>query len=198
MLQVAFPAIVPPVKVTEPAVLVTIPPPHWGEAGTPETVTPTGKVSVMETCVSGVFTSLFLMVIVSTRVSPTHMVFEGVKALLTEGGVTATTVKVALAGVVLVTATGVPPSFPVDTRLFVGMVLIKLPVVVEVTFTSTKHSPGVAPTWAGTVPPLNDKAVVLGTATTAPPHVLLIPAGFAMDNPGWMPTRLSDQLALVS
>ena len=46
MVQFEFPGIDPPVNVTAVAVLVTIPPPHCGDAGTPDTVNPAGRVSV--------------------------------------------------------------------------------------------------------------------------------------------------------
>lgn len=48
------------------------------------------------------------------------------------------------------------------------------------------------------MPPLNDKVVAPATAVTDPPHVLTIFAGFAMMRPGWTPTRLSVQEALVN
>jgi hypothetical protein len=59
------------------------------------------------------------------------------KPLLKEGGETATTVNVALAGVVLEMTTGVPPSFPLAFKLFAGMVLMRFPAVVDVTLIST-------------------------------------------------------------
>ena len=90
------------------------------------------------------------------------------------------TVNVALAGVVLVIET--PP--PVELNSFAGIVLIRLPIVVEVTSIPTVHSPGVVPTWAGTVPPFNDKVVVPDTAVTLPPQLFEILAGFAIDKPG--------------
>ena len=104
------------------------------------------------------------------------------------------TVNVALAGVVLVIET--PP--PVELNALAGIVLIRFPAVVEVTSTPTVHSPGVTPTCAGTVPPLNDKVVDPGTAVTLPPQVLETFAGFAMDKPGCTPTKLSVQEALLS
>jgi hypothetical protein len=72
------------------------------------------------------------------------------------------------------------------------------PGVVEVTSIDTVHEPGVAPTWAGTVPPLNDKTVPPATAVTVPPQLLLRFTGFAIEIPGWTPTKLSVQEALVS
>jgi hypothetical protein len=41
----------PPPRVIEVAVLVTVPPPHWGEAGGDATVTFAGKLSVSDTLV---------------------------------------------------------------------------------------------------------------------------------------------------
>ncbi|HLF90604.1 MAG TPA: hypothetical protein VI451_16785 [Anaerolineales bacterium] len=62
----------------------------------------------------------------------------------------------------------------------------------------TVHEPGVVPTCAGTVPPLNDKVVPPETAVTVPPQLLLEFTGFAIEIPGWTPTKLSVQEALVS
>jgi hypothetical protein len=149
-----------------------------------------GKLSVMDAPVKSPLGALLLIVTLSTLTSPTKTVF-GEKDLLTEGGLTPTTVNVALAGVVLVIET--PP--PVELNSPAGIVLIKLPMVVEVTSIATVHSPGVMPTWAGTVPPLSDKVVVPGTAVTLPPQELEMFAGFAIDNPGCTPARLSVQEA---
>jgi hypothetical protein len=149
-----------------------------------------GKLSVMDAPVKSPLGALLLIVTLSTLTSPTKTVF-GEKDLLTEGGLTPTTVNVALAGVVLVIET--PP--PVELSSPAGIVLIKLPMVVEVTSIATVHSPGVMPTWAGTVPPLSDKVVVPGTAVTLPPQELEMFAGFAIDNPGCTPARLSVQEA---
>jgi len=162
-----------------------------GKAGF-ATTTFVGKVSVIDTWVKGITTLLLLIVIASTLVSPTQTVL-GAKALVTVGEATPTTVTVALAGVVLVIEK--PP--PVELKALAGMVLIKFPRVEEVTSIPTVHSPGVAPTCAGTVPPLSDKVVVPGTAVTLPPQVLDMFAGFAIDNPGCTPTRLSVQEALL-
>ena len=104
----------------------------------------------------------------------------GLKLLLTEGAAIPVTFRVALAGLVLLMV--VPP--PVELRAPTGIVLIKLPGVVEVTLTDTVHDPGVDPDWAGTVPPLNDKEVAPGTAVTVPPQVLVKFTGFARKMPG--------------
>lgn len=48
------------------------------------------------------------------------------------------------------------------------------------------------------MPPFNDSIVVLGTAVTMPPQVLLISPGDAIDNPGCTPIKLSVQLASVN
>jgi len=155
--------------------------------------TSVGKVSVIDTWVKGITALVLLIVIANTLVSPTQIVL-GAKALDTVGDATPTTVTVALAGVVFVIET--PP--PVELSASGGMVLIRFPRVVEVTSIPTVHSPGVAPTCAGTVPPLSDKVVVPGTAVTLPPQELDMFAGFAIDNPGCTPTRLSVQEALLN
>jgi hypothetical protein len=61
----------------------------------------------------------------------------GAKVLLNDGGATATTVNVALAGVVFETVTGVTPSMPCEVKLPAGIVLIRAPGKVAVTSTST-------------------------------------------------------------
>ena len=101
---------------------------------------------------------------------------------------------VALAGSVLEMV--VPP--PDADSSWAGIVLIRLPTVVEVTVIVTVHEPGVDPVWAGTVPPLNDNVVDPETAVTEPPQVLIRPTGFAITRPDWTPIKLSDQEALVS
>ena len=100
--------------------------------------------------------------------------------MFTAGGRIAPTRSVALAGVVFVT---VPPS-PLELSEPIGIVLIRFPGVVEVTFTPTVHDPGVTPTCGGTVPPANDNVVEPGTAVTVPPHVFETSGGFAILIPG--------------
>ena len=107
-------------------------PPNGGLART----TPAGRVSLKEVPVRFVFVSLLLIVMDSVLTFPIDIVF-GAKPLLNVGGVTATTVNVALAGVVLEMVTGVPPSLPLAFKLLAGMVLMRLPGVVDVTFIST-------------------------------------------------------------
>lgn len=114
----------------EPPQLVNV-----GETGLART-TLAGRVSVNEVPVRFVFVSLLLIVMVSVLTSPIDIVL-GANPLLNEGGVTAVTINVALAGESLEIVTVVPPSLPVDTKLLAGMVLIRLPIVVDVTFTST-------------------------------------------------------------
>lgn len=104
------------------------------------------------------------------------------------------TFNVALAGVVLLMV--VPP--PVEDRLPAGIVLMRLPVRVEVTLIEIVHDPGVDPDCAGTVPPVSDRVVLPAVALTEPPQVLDKPTGSAITRPGWTPTRLSVQEALVS
>jgi hypothetical protein len=119
------------------------------------------------------------MVIVSWLISPAQIVLE-LKLLLTEGVRGAITFNVALAGVVLEMIT--PP--PVELNAPAGMVLIRFPVVLEVTSIETVHDPGVDPDCAGTVPPLSDKVVPPAGALAEPPQVLLKLTGFAIVSPG--------------
>lgn len=100
-----------------------------------------GKVSVRDACARAVLRSLFLIRMASVLVCPTKMVF-GEKLLLTVGEWSKSTCSVALAGVVLVT---VPPS-PLEDNTPAGMVLIRFPVVVDVTLIDTVQEPGVSPT----------------------------------------------------
>lgn len=60
----------PPVRVTELAVDVTVPPLHWGEAGVPYTVKPVGNGSVNSTPVNAVDVELRI-VRVTVLVPPT-------------------------------------------------------------------------------------------------------------------------------
>lgn len=91
----------------------------------------------------------------------------GLKLLLTDGPPAPTTLRVALAGLVLLMV--VPP--PVEFSAPTGIVLIQFPAVVEVTLTDTVHEPGVVPDWAGTVPPLRDMVDTPAAAVTLPPQV---------------------------
>lgn len=108
------------------------------------------------------------------------MVFAA-KFLSTVGAMIVDTCKVALAGVVFVAKF---PLLSVAVTVPAGMVLIKLPAVVEVTFTVTVHCPFVPPTLAGTVPPLKEMLVPPVTALTVPPQLLLTMAGVARLIPG--------------
>ena len=74
--------------------------------------------------------------------------------------------KVALAGFVFVIF--VPP--PAEENAPVGIVLIKLPKVVEVTLIDTVQDPGVDPDWAGTLPPLKEMVFEPVAAFTVPPQ----------------------------
>jgi hypothetical protein len=170
-------------------------PPHpvnIGETGLARK-TSAGRLSVSETCVNVVLGSLFLITMESWLVPPIQIV-PGLKLLLTEGIGLPATFKVALAGLVLVM---LAPS-PVEVSAPAGMVLIRFPAVVEVTLMETVHEPGVIPTWAGTVPPLNEKVVEPATAVTEPPQVLVNPIGLAMASPDWTPIKLSVHEALVN
>ena len=152
-----------------------------------------GKVSASEVCVREINGSVLLIVIVSTLGSPTNTVF-GEKDLLSEGESIPIAISVALAGVVLVMES--PP--PVELNAPAGIVLIRVPVANAVTSIPTVHSPGILPTCAGTVPPLNDNVVVPGVEVTLPPQELVTFAGFAINSPDFTPTRLSVQEALFS
>lgn len=138
-----------------------------------------GRASVSETWVKVVLGSLFLITMESWLVPPAQIV-PGLKLLLMEGTGLAATFKVALAGLVLVT---VEPA-PVEFNAPAGRVLIRFPAVVEVTLSETVHDPGVIPSWAGTVPPLNEKLVEPAAAVTEPPQELVNPMGLAMASPG--------------
>lgn len=151
-----------------------------------------GSSSISDACVRAIVGSSFLIRIVNALICPTSMVL-GEKLLFNVGARTISTCRVALAGVLLVTG----PNSPDEVNEFAGIVLIRLPGVVEVTSIDTVHEPGV-PTASGTVPPLNDKVVPPGTAVTEPPHVFDTFAGLAMKMPGCTPTKLSVQLALVN
>ena len=74
-----------------------------------------GSVSVNDVPVRFVFVSLLLIVILNVLTLPAEIVF-GENPLLNVGGVTAMTVNVALAGVVLVIFTEVPLSFPLALK----------------------------------------------------------------------------------
>ena len=82
-----------------------------------------------------------------------------------EGGVIVSTKSVALEGEVLPMVND--PPMAVDDNAPSGMVLIKLPALMEVTSTETVQEPGVPRFWAGTVPPVRDKVVPPATALTA-------------------------------
>ena len=129
----------------------------------------------------------------SWLVCPTQIV-PGLKLLLTVGVWIPVTFRVALAGVVFV----ILPPPPVAVSPPAGIVLIKLPGVVEVTSIETVQEPGVTPLWAATVPPVNDNEVPPAGAITVPPQVLVRLTGFAIEMPGWIPIRLSAHAAFVS
>lgn len=206
MMQVEFVATVALFNVTEVSpgakgsppgpVSVAAPPQpvNVGETGF-ASITLAGRLSVNVVWVRAVFRSLFLIVIASWLTCPTHIVF-GVKLLVNEGDWTTPTRRVALAGVVFVTV--IAPLGSVEVNPPAGIVLMRLPGVVEVTSMDTVHDPGDTPACAGTMPPLKDRVVVPETAVTLPAQVLVRLTGFAMDIPGCTPTRLSVQAASIS
>jgi hypothetical protein len=195
MVQEKFGAMSPLVRVTDvpPATALTVPPQELLRFTGLARKTLAGRLSVNETCVRLVPGSLFLMMMVSWLIFPAQIV-PGFKLLLTPGGKFPFTFSVALAGEVLLIV--VPP--PVDDSSAAGIVLMRFPTVVEVTLTETVHDPGIAPVWAGTVPPLREKEVAPATAVTVPPQVFVSPTEPAMLRPGWTLTRLSVQEASVS
>ena len=155
--------------------------------------TSVGRLSVSETWVKVILGSLFLITMESRLVPPAQMV-PGLKLLLMEGTGVPATFKVALAGLVLVMLV---PS-PVEVNAPAGIVLIKFPAVVEVTMIETVHDPGTIPTWAGTVPPLNENLVEPATAVTEPPQELVNPIGLAIARPGWTPIKSSVHEASIN
>ena len=137
-------AVSPAANAGPPRVEESVPAPHpvrLAVSGV-ATTTPVGSVSVNVVLVNAAFKSLLRIVIVSVLNCPTKIVL-GANPLLTEGGWTATTLRVALAGVVFVIETGVggifvsSGSIVKDDNSLAGMVLMRLPGVVEVTLTST-------------------------------------------------------------
>ena len=152
-----------------------------------------GRVSVSDTPVRVMVCALLRITMDSWLISPAHIVLE-LKLLFMVGGRTPTTFKVALAGDVLVMGS---PS-PVEVNAPAGSVLIRFPGVFDVTSIATVQDPGVIPDRAGTVPPVNDRVVPPATAVTLPPQLLLKFTGLAIKRPGWTPTKLSVQAALVN
>jgi hypothetical protein len=197
IVQVELGAIVPLFKVTEVPPLTAV---REGEGPHPLRVGETGlarntldgRLSVREACVRVVVGLLLLITIDSRLISPAQIVLE-LKLFRMVGGRTPPTCRVALAGSVFEMA--LPP--PMADNSPDGMVLIRFPSAVEVTVTDTVQDPGIVPVCAGTVPPAKDNVVDPATAVTVPPHVLMIPTGFAMTKPGWTPLKLSVQEAFV-
>ena len=62
-----------------------------------------------------------------------------------------------------------------------GIVLTKLPDMLEVTSTATRQDPGVVFTWADTEPPTRDNLFAM--VVTVPPQVVEMLAGLAKDSP---------------
>ena len=152
-----------------------------------------GRVSVRLVCVSALFGSVLTKLMVSTLFAPAQMVFA-LKFLFTEGGKTVVTCRVALAGVVFATKF---PRLSVAVEPPAGMVLMRLPAVVDVISTATVQDPFVL-TLAGTVPPLKEMLVPPATALTEPPQSLDRFTGLARLIPGWTLTRLSLHASLMS
>jgi len=168
IVQVVPGAIVPSFKVTDvPASVTEAEPPHpanVGEAGLAKK-TFAGRSSRREAPVR--VTPALFVITIDNRLVPPAQILAGLKLLLTEGVPVPLTFRVALDGLVLLIR--VPP--PVESSAPTGIVLMKFPGVVEVTLTDTVHLPGVAPDWAGTVPPLKDIVDEPAAAVTVPPQV---------------------------
>jgi hypothetical protein len=151
-------ATLPPLSVTVPPLAATVPAPHVVDAvGVDATVTPLGNVSVNIIPLSATEPVAVLgMVIVSVDVPP-EGIDVGENALVIPTG--AVTVRLAVAGVVLVT-------FCVSVSEFGGIVLVYVFVAVAVTGTVIEHVPPAAtlPLLSVTVPPV--------ATTVPPPHVV--------------------------
>ena len=87
---------------------------------------------------------------------------------------------------------------PLDDSAFLGIVLIKFPIVVDVTSMPTVQDPGVGPVCAGTVPPLSERVVPPLCAETVPPQEFETFTGLAIKIPDCTPAKLSVQEAPVS
>ncbi len=181
IVQLEFGPMVPLLRTTDvpPPLAVTEPPQVLFRFTGLARKTLAGRLSVSETWVKVLPCSLFVITMESWLVCPAHIVLE-LKLLLIEGTGLPVTFKVALAGVVFVMF--VPP--PVDVSSPAGIVLMRFPTVVDVTLIDTVHDPRVVPDWAGTVPPLKDKAVPPAGALTEPPQELVKPTGLAIVRPG--------------
>jgi len=186
IVQVEFGPMVPLVKEIAPApatgvgVNVGEPHPELATFGGLARKTPLGRVSASTTWVRVLPSSLFVIRMDSRLVAPANIV-PGLKLLLIEGVGDLVTFNVALAGVVFVMFM---PLRPVEVSAPRGMVLIRLPAVVDVTLMDTVQDPAVFPVWAGTVPPLKANVVPPAVALTVPPQELVKPTGLAMVKPG--------------
>lgn len=98
--------------------------------------TSAGRVSVNEVPVRFEFVSLLFIVMFSVLTPPVEIVF-GANPLLNEGGTTETTARVALAAEVLDIVTGNPLSTPLAVKSPASILLIRFPVVEDVTLIST-------------------------------------------------------------
>ena len=152
-------------RVTELEVVPTLPLPQllWEALAGLAMVTPPGRLSVRNIFVNALG-SLLVMMMVIRLLSPAQMVL-GMKVLLTPGGVIVRTSRVALAGVVLAASSPEPAPVPVAVEAPAPMVLIRLPGVIELTFTTRTQEP-LVPDLAGTVPPLTAMVVPPGLAVT--------------------------------
>jgi hypothetical protein len=172
-----LPATVPPVSVTLPEVLVTVPPLHeLTMFGVPATVRPEGNVSATEVTVIAEALP-FVMVIVSVEVPP-GLIVAGEKAFVIDGAV-AVTVSAA------VFDAGPVGAWALDRP---EVVLLSVPATVPRTTTVTVHESD-----AGTVSPLNVSAAcpAVKLLPPAPAHVpppapvasITMPAGIVSVKP---------------
>lgn len=150
-------------------------------AGGVSTTKVAGKESVNETLLRALLGSLLTMLMVRVLVCPAQTVV-GLKFLFNDGASTVLTLKVALAGVTFVMVSAPPLAVAVNAPT--GMLLTRLPGMVDVTSTETVHEPCTAPLCAGTVPPLSASVVPPATAVTEPPQLLTKLTGLASRIPG--------------
>jgi hypothetical protein len=156
-------------KMFVPGVPVSVPPqpPTLKFTGLAKTM-PLGIVSVNLIPVSWKVLGLINRILMVEAEPPITSTGSKLLAMPIAGAPGWKTVKEALAALALVIDT--PPG-PVACKLPCAIVLTKLSTVavIVVTVTDTVHDPGVAPVWAGTVPPLKTIVDVPTAAVTVPP-----------------------------
>jgi hypothetical protein len=138
---------VPPVNVTELAVLVIVPP-HWGLAGVPDTVRFGGRTSVRVTPVKGA--AVWLRREMPTVATPPADIVVGEKALRTVSPACTARVSEAGAGFEIPCAVVIAPAGMVFVNVTVGAVGR---VVTDTTIVQVARLGGVG--LAGIVPPVS-------------------------------------------